>query len=132
MGNPFEGADVIHTYSRAQALADGVLVDVSELAREAGFTVPVAMTVGAWTEMVKWDHGGWQDETGRLWDVVWMASFAIKTRPAPDPDARLTYELYRVPNQAEQAEAELVRLDLHSGPGDEGEHVITILLPGED
>ena len=30
-------AEVIHVYTRAQALADGVLVDVSPLAREAGF-----------------------------------------------------------------------------------------------
>ena len=36
--------DVISRYTRAQAIEDGVLVDVSELAREAGFRFPVAMT----------------------------------------------------------------------------------------
>ena len=34
----------IHTYTRAQALADGVLVDAGPLAKEAGFRWPVALT----------------------------------------------------------------------------------------
>ena len=38
--------DPIHTYTRAEALADGVLVNVTGTAREAGFIVPVALTVG--------------------------------------------------------------------------------------
>ena len=29
--------DVISTYTRAQAIEDGVLIDVSSMAREAGF-----------------------------------------------------------------------------------------------
>jgi hypothetical protein len=32
---------LIYSYTRAQAIADGVLVDVSELAREAGFRFPL-------------------------------------------------------------------------------------------
>src|SRR5262245_38473202 len=39
----FEGADLIHRYSRADALRDGVLIDVSETAREAGIRWPVAI-----------------------------------------------------------------------------------------
>ena len=33
---PFEGFDLIHSYSRQQAIEDGVLVDVTATAREAG------------------------------------------------------------------------------------------------
>ncbi|BBL79292.1 hypothetical protein RxyAA322_11460 [Rubrobacter xylanophilus] len=40
----------IHTYTRAEALADGVLVDVTETAREAGFRVLVALTRGIWAD----------------------------------------------------------------------------------
>ncbi len=36
-------APVISVYTRAQAIEDGVLVDVSETAREAGFRIPVAV-----------------------------------------------------------------------------------------
>ena len=31
---------VLHAYTRAQAIEDGILVDVSETAREAGFKIP--------------------------------------------------------------------------------------------
>ena len=40
----FEKADLIHSYTRAEAIADGVLIDVSATAREAGFKYPVALT----------------------------------------------------------------------------------------
>ena len=38
----------ISIYTRAQAIEDGVLVDVSESAREAGFKFPVAVTRTVW------------------------------------------------------------------------------------
>ena len=43
-----EGWGVIHTYTREQAIEDGQLLDVSETpeAKEAGFRVPVCITVG--------------------------------------------------------------------------------------
>ena len=39
-GNPTAFAPIIHSYTRAQAIEDGILVDVSDTAREAGFTIP--------------------------------------------------------------------------------------------
>ena len=36
----FEPSDLIHSYTRAQAIEDGVLVDVSDVAKEAGFKLP--------------------------------------------------------------------------------------------
>ena len=62
----------------AQAIADGVLVDVSKLAKEAGFRFPVAVTAGVWAECVTVPEGvTGQDETGRLWDVLNLLRFAI-------------------------------------------------------
>jgi len=62
-------------YTRAQAIDDGVLVDVTETAAEAGFKVPVALSAALWAEAVAWDEsrGALQDEKGRLWDCLWMA-----------------------------------------------------------
>ena len=45
MNNPYDGFDVIYTYTREQAIEEGVLIDVSEMASEAGFKWPVAVTV---------------------------------------------------------------------------------------
>ena len=127
--------EVIYAYTRAQAIADGVLIDVSELARDAGFRHPVAMTAGAWVDCVAWsredsDRQVQQDQTGRLWDLLWMASCAI--RAARSDGSELFFELYRVPCDGRSTEAVLCQLKLVAGPGDEGEPVITILLPGED
>ena len=43
--------EVIYRYTRSQALSDGVLVDITETARQAGFRVPVAMTAAAWSKV---------------------------------------------------------------------------------
>ena len=51
----FSEADVVHTYSRADMLADGYLVDVTAQAKQAGFRVPVAVTRAVWTDCIEWD-----------------------------------------------------------------------------
>jgi hypothetical protein len=127
--------NVISTYSRAQAIEDGVLVDAGAMAREAGFNWPVALTSAVWSDCVAWTETDsekqvHQDESGRLWDIVFMASHAIRTSKGAGD--RLLFQLYRVPRDGRSIEGELVTLKLIVGPGDQGEPVVTILLPGED
>lgn len=126
--------EVIYSYTRAQAIEDGVLVDVSEMAAEAGFHWPVAITQTAWQDCVAWSDDDnqrqvYQDESGRLWDVLWMAFIAIRSNP---DGVQMEYQLYRVPRDGESVEAKLTSLKLVCGPGDAGEPVITIMLPQED
>ena len=126
---------VISTYTRAQAIEDGVLIDPGSMAQEAGFKWPVALTANAWADCVAWNDDDnqqqvHQDQSGRLWDVVYMASHAIRTRK--DSGDRLMFQFYRVPHDGCSTEAVLVTLKLIVGPGDSGEPVITILLPNED
>ena len=71
----FDNADFIHSYSRADALRDGVLIGVSAVAREAGIRYPVALTRAVWARCVAVPPGvPCQDEAGRLWDVLWSAT----------------------------------------------------------
>ncbi|MEW6586644.1 MAG: DUF6573 family protein, partial [Nitrospirota bacterium] len=49
----FAGFEVIDTYSRAEAIADGVLVDVTDTAREAGILFPVAVTRSVLEEYIE-------------------------------------------------------------------------------
>ena len=63
--------ELIHTYTHAQAIEGGILVDVSNVAQEAGFRLHVAMTRTAWEECVEWNEVDsrrqvYQDENGRL------------------------------------------------------------------
>lgn len=132
--HPFFG-EVISVYTRAQALADGVLIDAGPMAREAGFRWPVALTTAAWEDCVAWsesdcDRQTHQDQSGRLWDVLFMAAYAARANA--EAGSELRFELYRVPRDGRSTEAELTTLKLLVGPGDDGEPVMTILLPNED
>src|SRR5438067_1410397 len=46
--------DVVYTYNRAQAFADGLLIDVSPVAAEFGLRLPVALTAAAWSDCCVW------------------------------------------------------------------------------
>jgi hypothetical protein len=64
--------------TRADALRDGVLIDVTATAREAGIRWPVALTAAAWERCVAVPPGVvCQDEAGRLWDVLYLLKLAI-------------------------------------------------------
>ena len=43
----FDDAELSHAYTRTDAIRDGVLIDVSAAAKDAGFTFPVALTAAA-------------------------------------------------------------------------------------
>lgn len=127
-------SEAIHTYTRAQALEDGQLIDVTATAREARFRHPVALTRAAWIYAVAWDDANPepQDEAVRLWDVLYMAGIAAG-RAAGEQYA--PFALYRVPNTERPQswrEAERITLRLAITRGDQGEPVITIMCPYED
>jgi hypothetical protein len=125
----FENAEVIHRYTRADALHDGVLLDVSPTAREAGIKFPVALTRGAWELCVAVPPGVLcQDEAGRLWDVCWILRCAI----ARQDSGRVVLFAVHVRNDNRERTPPLVRLKAVCGSGDRGEPVITVVLPRED
>jgi hypothetical protein len=71
--------DLIHRSSRAQALADGVLIEVSALARQAGIHYPVALIRAAWERCVAVPPSvACQDKAGRLWDVLWLLALVAR------------------------------------------------------
>ena len=120
---------VIFTYTREQALADGVLVDVTQMAREAGIRHPTALTAAAWAKYVGVppDVAG-QDERGRLWDVLCCFRWAAAHCRRDVNDI-----LFKVAVQNRAAGSpESVQFKAHCGPGDNAEPVLTIMLPQED
>lgn len=127
--------EAIYSYTREQAIADGVLIDISSVAREAGFVFPVAITSAAWADCVAWGESDserqtHQDESGRLWDVLTMLLHAIRSnRGATDA---VEVMLYRVPRGGRRNTPVRALLKSVCGPGDDLEPVITIMLPGED
>jgi hypothetical protein len=125
----FENADLIHQYSRADAIRDGVLIDVSETAREAGIRWPVALTAAAWAQCVTVPPGVLcQDESRRLSDLLWMLACAARRSHG---GAVVRFVLH-VRNDNLERTPPLVRLKAVCGPGDDGEPVLTVMLPQED
>ena len=125
----FEGSDLIHSYTRQQAIEDGVLVDVTETAREAGFRYQVALTstvFGTYVEVPPGISG--QDPAGRLWDILWMLRHAI--RGDSDGGSVILFQL--LVRNSDTATPRLVTLKSVCGPGKDAEPVITIMLPEED
>jgi hypothetical protein len=119
--------DIIYTYSRAQAIEDGVLVDVSELAREAGFRYPVALTSAVWAGCVEVTEADeCQDETGRLWDILNV----LRCRIRAAGDAQIIFFEVLIAKGGKSPEP--VRLKAHCGPGDDLLPVITVMVPNED
>jgi hypothetical protein len=122
--------DVVYSYTRAQAVADGVQVEVTKTAQEAGIRFPVFLTRTVYDAYVAVppDVSG-QDEAGRLWDVVWMLRFAIqRTKRGVE---RLPFALY-VRN--DNTKAKLVKLVAVAGPLDIDDPApcITVVMPDED
>lgn len=136
----------IYSYSRAQAIEDGDLIDVSEAARSAGIVFPVAVSGFVWRRYIEVPKGAeaGQSMSGRLWDLLWVfrcaarrhegdllvlqvlvalpASIALLANEAvPQPATGLSASTHRV-----------VTLRAVVGPGDTPDPVITILMPDED
>ena len=120
--------DLISVYTRAQALEDGVLVDASEMAKEAGITIPVALTARVWHEIVVPDERSrsyGQSEEGRLWDVLTVLRFTAKHTPG-------SQLLFKVITIMKAKQRRTITLKAMVSGGDNGEPVITIMYPEED
>lgn len=124
----FEDAEIIYSYSRAQAIEDGVLIDVSEVAKEAGIRYPVAVTEAVWNEYILPDPRSrefGQGEEGRLWDTLFMFRNAARNSERDT----LYFKLFFIMKARQRR---LITLKALCGPGDRGEACITIMKPDED
>jgi hypothetical protein len=114
---PWAGFEVVHRYTRAQAIADGVLVDVTEEAKRCGFSVPVAMTGTLFGDCKSWAEDA-------AWWLLCFACETIRASKRRDTD-RLSLPLMQFVGHPKTA-------IVHLGPGDAGEPVVTLMYPGEE
>jgi hypothetical protein len=121
--------NVIYAYTRAQAIADGILVDLSarypDEVRQL-YKFPVAVTATVWGIIEAGVAAGvGNDYAGVVWDLLFMSQKGISRRISPaehlfdviitgaGPDKYFTFRAI-------------------CGPGDGAESVVTIMLPNED
>lgn len=117
----------IYQYTRQMAIDDGVLIDVSELAMEAGFKVPVAITdnlYNKWIEPDEYSKRVGQCTTGRIWDVLIHLHLACKSSKSDTVFINVVF--------SSKSGSTTVKMKSVIGPGDNGEPVITVMFPEED
>lgn len=125
----FSDFEVIHTYSRAEAIADGVLINLSSIFPEESrlLKYPVACTSAVWSliETAASSPKHCNSAAGVVWDVLYMAINGITNRIS---DSEHLYEVVI----AGAGKQEVYTLKANCGPNDDGSPCITIMLENED
>ena len=136
----FDGAEIISTYSRADAIDDGVLVDANrgdldEVSRRH-FKYPIAMTAAVFELMRKAvEHPHYLNDYKGVWhDICHMSKYGIVKRFDP------TCHLFKVVITGTVGKGcrslnlrrDTHTLKMHCGPGDHAEPVLTVMMPEED
>ncbi len=113
--------ETISIYTRAQAICDGVLNDVTDTAKKIGFKLNTVISEGLMREICLESK-----RTSKEVDVI--VYFLLKTAH------------FKIVNSKEKKQ-DLITINLpwnqirsywsHVGPGDEGEAVLTFLFPEE-
>ena len=119
--------------TRQQLLAEGALLDISAIAREAGLVFSTAITAGLWAA---YGDARTAAESPRFVLVLcWMLRFAIRdlipARRFKDPFSETLFFGIFVQERA-TGEYRLAEVKAVCDPGDNLEAVITLLLPEED
>jgi hypothetical protein len=144
-----ETFELIHTYSRAQAIADGVLVDLTDARDPRGhrispFKWPVAITQAAFDAAVatggRWvstpeggealELPGGQEAHARIIDLLQMLKHRLLAIVHATPGERIKFGL--LVDKHGNGRTRFVHLVCVPGPGDQGEPTFTIMLPTED
>ena len=114
--------DTIYSYSRKQAIEDGVLVDLSQIESvKQHWRNPFACTDAVWMIIEKALEQPSQDVSGICHDICTMAKLALNE--SNDAEQVLFHVI--IADRAHQ-------LKLHCGPGDTSAPVLTLMLPNED
>ena len=118
--NPF--GETIYSYSRSQAIEDGVLVDLSQAdSIRQHWKHPFACTSTVWAIIEEaLQHPG-QDVSGICHDISTMAKLAIRSTR----ETELIFFSVIITGKKHA-------LKLHIGPGDTAAPVLTLMLPYED
>ena len=120
---------IIFSYTRAQAIADGVLIDVTAQAAEVGFKVHTVVTDHLYGDYIVPPaglEGEGQSVEGRLHDLLFRTLLAAKAIKVSD---RAEFDVLFLMSPGRWDTVHVVAV---IGPGDQGEPVLTIMLPEDD
>lgn len=110
--------------SRFEALIDGMLVDLSSVAREAGIRYPLAVTSSVYVACIAaFDDYEYGTERDRAHDLAFQVA-ALANASAGEPESLFEFAV-------ERDELDVVPLKVVCSFGDFGEPVLTVLMEHE-
>jgi hypothetical protein len=119
--------DIIYSYSREQAIEDGVLVNLPEHITRQYFKFPVAITSSVW-HLIEMAIDNLQHQNsleGVLCDILWMSQRGI-TKRIDESQHLFQVIITGVGKKRNHT------LKIMCHPGDQGEPVLTVMMPEED
>lgn len=117
---------VISSYTRTQAIDDGILVELdSKITEEAGIVYPVAITRVAWQLIEDAVEKGGKDQDGVIWDMLMMFVHTAKKSTSD----QIIFEMMIWEKHV--GKDRLMKFKAICSAGDTPEPVITIMLPKE-
>jgi hypothetical protein len=123
----FEDFEVVSCYTRANAIADGVLIDVTERACQVGFKLPTVVTATVWSSII--EMGNAEIESLRLTAFLARCCSEAIYSSKQRPNARRVNFSYGDENLPVSSMHNVI-IDI--GPGDNAEPVLTIMFPCDD
>jgi ABC-type uncharacterized transport system YnjBCD permease subunit len=121
----------VAAFSRAEAIADGRLMDVSEMASDVGFRFPVCLTSRTWWAVIEPTQRArrlGQSSEARLWELLWAVRCALLRRVCLER-AAITF---RVQLSEGEGRARTVTLRAVCAPGDDSRPTLTVMMPDEE
>lgn len=123
-----ERKNIIYSYTRFQALQDGVLVDLNQFipVKESGYKYPIACTAAVY-EIIERAVANKQfhnSHSGVVWDILWMSRIGVLKKWESG-------QLFQVIINGAGRKT-IYNFVIEVSGGDDGEPVLTIMLPGED
>lgn len=118
----------VYSYTRFQALEDGVLVDLNQYipVMQSGYRYPIACTAAVFAiiDRACKNKKYHNDYSGVVWDILWMSRIS----PIQRWNSGRLFQV--IINGA--GKKTIYNLKLEVSGGDNGEPVLTIMLPNED
>jgi hypothetical protein len=116
--------EVVYSYTRQQAIEDGVLVDLSDLPIvRKHWRSPLACTFAVWS-VIKDAVDAGRDLDGILHDLFWLSKIHIQYQDHGEGQSQILFTC--------QVGSTHHEYKLHLGPGDDGEPVLTLMFSTED
>ena len=124
----------LYSYNRSQALKDGFLLDITDMAKSVGIKWHVAVTSTVWRDYIVWtDHDrrrqGIQETADRLRHIIFMLHRAM--RKGDKHEDIIFFELDFLPRDGVSYRIKFTKLKAVINIDDLFEPVITIMLANE-